>query len=99
MSRWMILTVLALAGSPLAAQEAAVRRAIERQNARLMDDINNAKDGRGVQAMYAEDSVLLPPNEPAVKGLQNVQRYWLEAMKTLSDFRIVTKDVLVQGSV
>jgi ketosteroid isomerase-like protein len=35
-----------------------------------------AKDAAAAASLYAEDASILPPNEPIVKGRENIQKYW-----------------------
>lgn len=36
----------------------------------------NAKDAAKVASLYAEDAVLMPPNQPMVKGRANIEAHW-----------------------
>jgi uncharacterized protein (TIGR02246 family) len=53
-----------------------------------------AKDFAGWAALFAEDGVLNPPNEPAVKGRAAI-RAWLEKFPPLADFKL--ENVKVEG--
>jgi uncharacterized protein (TIGR02246 family) len=64
------------------ADKAAIRDA-EATYARLM----NARDFKGLAALYAEDATLLPPNRSAVQGRAAIQAY-LESDSPLSNFQI-----------
>jgi ketosteroid isomerase-like protein len=45
-----------------------------------------AKDYAAVAAIYAEDAVLNPPNEPAVKGRAAI-RAWMEKLPPVTEFK------------
>ena len=36
----------------------------------------NRKDAAGLAGLYAEDATLLPPGMPAIKGRQNIQKFF-----------------------
>jgi uncharacterized protein (TIGR02246 family) len=36
----------------------------------------NAKDAAKIASLYAEDAVLMPPNQPTVKGRANIEAHW-----------------------
>jgi uncharacterized protein (TIGR02246 family) len=36
----------------------------------------NARDARGIAALYTENATLLPPGQPAITGRQNIQGFW-----------------------
>jgi uncharacterized protein (TIGR02246 family) len=53
-----------------------------------------AKDWATVANLYAEDAVLQPPNQPAVKGRPAI-RAWLEQFPPVTDFK--ANNVKVEG--
>jgi uncharacterized protein (TIGR02246 family) len=36
----------------------------------------NAKDAAKIASLYAEDAVVMPPNQPIVKGRANIEAHW-----------------------
>ena len=36
----------------------------------------NAKDAAKIASLYAEDAVVMPPNQPMVKGRANIEAHW-----------------------
>jgi uncharacterized protein (TIGR02246 family) len=42
----------------------------------------DAKDPDAMAAMYADDSVLLPPNSEAISGRAAIQAFWIAALAT-----------------
>ena len=36
----------------------------------------NAKDAAKIAALYTEDAVVMPPNQPPVKGRANIEAHW-----------------------
>jgi uncharacterized protein (TIGR02246 family) len=53
-----------------------------------------ARDWTGLAAMYAEDAILCPPNQPAVKGRAAIKA-WMEAFPPITEFKVT--DVRVEG--
>jgi uncharacterized protein (TIGR02246 family) len=47
----------------------------------------NAKDFKGAAALYAEDAIVLPPNQAAVQGRAAIQAF-LEASPPTSNFQV-----------
>jgi uncharacterized protein (TIGR02246 family) len=41
----------------------------------------NAKDAAKVASFYTDDGVLMPPNQPMVKGRENIEAYWRGAFE------------------
>jgi ketosteroid isomerase-like protein len=54
----------------------------------------NARDIKGGLALYAEDAIVLPPNQAAVQGKAAIQA-WMEAPPPLSNFQ--TKSLEIEG--
>jgi uncharacterized protein (TIGR02246 family) len=44
--------------------------------ARAWENCANARDARGIAALYAENATLLPPGLPPITGRQNIQGFW-----------------------
>lgn len=51
--------------------EKAIREAVKSMEAGVV-----AGDGERAAAMYASDAVLMPPNEPSVKGADAIRKWW-----------------------
>ena len=47
----------------------------------------NAKDFKGAPALFAEDAIVLPPNQAAVQGRATIQALW-EALPPFSNFQL-----------
>ncbi len=73
------------------ADRTAIRQADE-NDMKLM----NAKDWKGDSALYAEDAVLLPPNQAAVQGRASIQA-WMEAFPPFSNFQEQSLEIEGQG--
>ncbi len=54
----------------------------------------NSEDWTAGAAMYTEDAVLMPPNQPIVQGREAIQT-WFEAFPTLTEFNLI--DVEIDG--
>ena len=52
----------------------------------------NARDFKGLAALYTEDAVVLPPNRPAVQGRAAIQAL-MESDPPISDFRLEVLEV------
>jgi uncharacterized protein (TIGR02246 family) len=50
-------------------------------------DKMRTRDWAGVAAMYTEDGLLMPPNQPAVQGTSAIQA-WMEQFPSLSAFEL-----------
>ena len=72
-------------------EEAAVRRGTQR-----FLEAHRAKDWPGVAAAYTEDAVLLPPNAPAVKGRDEIRR-WFEANEQNTSIDLEIAEIEVRG--
>jgi ketosteroid isomerase-like protein len=60
-----------------------------------------AGDVKGIVALYADDAVEMPPNEPAIKGRAAIEQYYVKqlAMSKLSAFSISHLDSVASGNV
>ena len=72
-------------------EQTAIRQA-DQNWAKLM----NARDFNGVAALYAEDAIVLPPNEPTVEGRAAIQT-WLEALPPISNVQLQTLEIAGRG--
>jgi len=50
------------------------------------------EDWMAVAALYTEDAVLMPPNQPIVQGREAILT-WLEAFPTLTEFNLIAKEI------
>jgi uncharacterized protein (TIGR02246 family) len=95
------------AASLLAAQPAQVKQRTEasaeaaiRETAQAFAAAANAKDAAKIGSLYAEDAVLMPPNEPAVRGRSSIQAYWQKLIDAgARDVSLTTLAVATSGSV
>jgi uncharacterized protein (TIGR02246 family) len=89
-----------LAAQPAQAQPAAGAEAAIRETAQAFAAAANAKDAAKIGSLYAEDAVLMPPNEPAVRGRSNIQAYWQKLIDAgARDASLNTTAVATSGSV
>jgi ketosteroid isomerase-like protein len=59
----------------------------------------NAKDAARAASLYAQDAVLLPPNEVIVRGRANIQAYWQGGLDAgVTDVSVKTLDAGSDGS-
>jgi ketosteroid isomerase-like protein len=75
----------------LEADRAAIRQADEN-----FVKLRNARDSKGLAALYAEDAILLPPNRAAVQGRAAIQA-WLEASPPVSNFQLKLLEIEGRG--
>jgi ketosteroid isomerase-like protein len=61
-------------------------RANQGLSAEFADKVRT-RDWTGVAAMYTEDGLLMPPNQPAVQGPSAIQA-WMEQFPSLSAFEL-----------
>jgi uncharacterized protein (TIGR02246 family) len=110
-TRMMFLVILAIAsiacqasGPPASAggaspdNVATVKTAIEAANARFLDALKRA-DKAGVIANYADDAVLMMPNEEAWRGREGLDRGFSAFLDQVSvkDGAAITTDVMLAG--
>ena len=69
------------------ADQTAIRQG-DLEYARLM----NAKDFKGVAALYADDAIVLPPNQAMVEGRAAIQA-WIESFPPTSNFQMQTLEI------
>ena len=60
-------------------QKAATPEELSQMNRDFAKALND-KDAKAASMLYSEDATLLPPNEPIVKGRENIQKYWQAAI-------------------
>ena len=86
-----------LAGAP-ATDAAAVRQAIESQNARFSAAAVKA-DTATIAGLYADDAIVMGPNNPALRGHDAIAKGF-ESMASemkLTGLKLQTQDVIVAG--
>lgn len=58
------------------------------------------KDAEAMAALYFENAVLLPPNEPEVIGRAEIRRWYSKSFSSgVSDFRMESRTVFYEGPV
>jgi uncharacterized protein (TIGR02246 family) len=58
----------------------------------------NAKDAAKVAALYAEDALVMPPNEPMVKGRANIQARLQRELKENVTLQLTPTESTISGS-
>lgn len=76
---------------------AAVRKFIEAENAKFIEAMKRG-DSTGAAMNYAEDAILLPPNEPALRGRAAIVKSYGAGINsgTLTYEKATTEDVMVK---
>lgn len=72
--------------------DALARRDIERTVARYVR-ASNAGDAEGLAALYADDAILLPPEDTLVRGRRAIEAFWEKGMETGLSLETVRLDV------
>lgn len=102
MEKRLVLTIgMAIClGFSVACQQPAGLSETDRTAIRQGDQNNvkliNAKDWKGAVALYAEDSIELPPNHAAIQGKAAIQT-WLEGFPPFSDFQEESLEIVGQA--
>ncbi|ACA19065.1 conserved hypothetical protein [Methylobacterium sp. 4-46] len=81
-----------LAGHALAQDKAA----IDKLNAEFESAFRSGNFS-AVANMYTEDAYVLPSGSPLVHGRAEVQKFWTEAGKVITDIKLTTLDVQPLG--
>lgn len=77
---------------------AAEEQAINGVNQRWLELIR-AKDAAAIAQLYAEDGVVMPPNEPAARGREAIAQWWGRSMQMPGfDLTFETDQLLVSAS-
>jgi len=59
----------------------------------------NAKDAARVAAFYAEDAIVMPPDQPMVRGRQNIEAYYARGFRQdISNFRLAPMESAIAGA-
>ena len=59
----------------------------------------NAKDAPRVAAFYAEDAIVMPPDQPMVRGRQNIEAYYARGFRQdISNFRLAPMESAIAGA-
>jgi uncharacterized protein (TIGR02246 family) len=99
-TRTTLLAVLVLAVASTACQPAAQQVgplsdedvAAIRASTESFAEAIRASDWAGVSALYTEDAVFMPPNEPAVQGRAAIEA-WMEAFPPITGFSPETVEI------
>ena len=84
---------MCLATGVCLAQDKATIQSIEDRLAKAM----LADDGKAAASVYAEDAILIPPDEPIVSGRANIDAYWKEHAAGLAEMKLTSMDVQPLG--
>ncbi len=62
-------------------------------------DAFNAKDAPKVASFYTDDAVVMPPDQPMVRGRRNIEAYYTRGFRQdVSNFRLVPMESAVTGT-
>jgi ketosteroid isomerase-like protein len=62
-----------------------------------MEAAFNAGDAAALAALYANTAILMPPNEPTVRGRADIQGWFEQALTRLRHIRIIVTESLTEG--
>jgi uncharacterized protein (TIGR02246 family) len=66
--------------------------------ARAWEECANARDARGIAALYTANATLLPPAHPSITGRQNIQEFWQTFFDAgASDVRLKSAQIVSSG--
>lgn len=108
MKKAALAGVIVLCGVSLVAAETAQTKpqadagaeAAVREMAQAWAAAANTKDAAKIGSLYAGDAVLMPPNEPTVRGRAAIQAYWQKFMDAgARDTSLTTLGVATSGSI
>jgi uncharacterized protein (TIGR02246 family) len=57
----------------------------------------NARDAAALASLYSDAAVLMPPNEPMVRGRADIEKWFERALSRLRDIRVVATESSVEG--
>ena len=72
--------------------------AIRKSTADLATHIN-AKNVEGILALYAENSVFMPPNAPLLRGREPLKSFYTDLVSKVSDIKLEPVDVAGHGPI
>lgn len=59
----------------------------------------NAKDAAKIASLYADDAVVMPPNQPMVKGRANIEAHWKsEIQQGAANLQLTPVESAISGS-
>ena len=62
-------------------------------------DAFNAKDAARVASFYADDAIVMPPNQPMVRGRRNIESYYARGFQQdISNFRLFPMESAINGA-
>jgi ketosteroid isomerase-like protein len=96
----LISTVVAACAQPNA-QAASLSDADKATNSAMLDAFSKgvlASDFASVAALYSDDAMFMPHNEPTVRGRANIQK-WMSAFPKINTFALIDHEVDGSGNV
>jgi ketosteroid isomerase-like protein len=72
--------------------------AIRKSTADLATQIN-AKNVEGILALYAENSVFMPPNAPLLRGREPLKSFYTDLVSKVTDIKLEPVDVAGHGPI
>jgi ketosteroid isomerase-like protein len=57
----------------------------------------NARDAGALASLYSDTAVLMPPNEPMVRGRAAIERWFERALSRLRNIRVLATKSIVEG--
>ncbi|MFN2385017.1 MAG: SgcJ/EcaC family oxidoreductase [Thermoanaerobaculia bacterium] len=103
MKRSLWVVTIALCGASFLGAQAAQPASAEaeiRDMAKTFTAAANAKDAARIGALYAQDAVLMAPNQQMVRGRAAIQAYWQKMLDAGSkDVSVTTTHVAASGNV
>jgi uncharacterized protein (TIGR02246 family) len=100
----MKVIIAALAGAAVFAIAAAVFSQGKRDPAldKLAVEFEtafNARDAARAASMYTDDGILMPPDQPMIKGRADIEAYYRQAFKgTFSDMKVLPFESIASGT-
>lgn len=88
----LVLIALFICATASAADRDDIR-SLENRMAKVFVD----KNWKALATFYAADAVLLPPNAPELRGNQQIADYFAGSPLTISDFKVTSQDLQVNG--
>jgi ketosteroid isomerase-like protein len=57
----------------------------------------NARDAAALASLYSDAAVLMPPNEPMVRGRAEIEAWFERALSRLRSIRVLATESIVEG--